>query len=384
MEKKEKLGIYVHIPFCKSKCGYCDFCSHSPASAAEIERYLNALMLHMQDFAAAASDFVVDTVYFGGGTPTLLTAKQLCALLTCVRETFTLEKGTEITTEANPGTVDRHALRTLRRGGFNRISLGMQSADDAELRALGRIHTVADLRRAYDDARKAGFENINLDLMYGIPLETCDSFRRALELVCDLAPEHLSVYGLKIEAGTPFYAARDRLPLPDEETEYGMYLDAHRLLGAAGYTHYEISNFALPGFASRHNLRYWLGAPYLGFGVAAHSCFHNQRFAYTTDMDAYLREMESPVAMSNILTECTDLDVFTKEIEYIMLRMRLFAGISLADYREVFGRDFIAKYGRKLERYLAGGFAEAKDGRVALTAKGMYISNYILSDILEF
>lgn len=384
MEEKEKLGIYIHIPFCKSKCGYCDFCSHPPASAQEIERYLNALLLHMQDFSAAAADYTVDTVYFGGGTPTLLTAKQLCTLLDCVRDAFALEKSAEITTEANPGTVDRRALRTLRKGGFNRISFGLQSADDAELRALGRIHTAADLARSYDDARRAGFENINLDLMYGIPQQTRESFRRSLDFVRDLDPEHLSVYGLKIEEGTPFYAARDRLPLPDEETEYNMYFDAHRTLTDAGYEHYEISNFARLGFRSRHNLRYWLDEKYLGFGVAAHSYFNNQRYAYTTDIDAYIREMESPTELASILTECTDIDRFTRETEYVMLRLRLFDGISLSAYRQTFGRDFLAKYGKKLERYLAGGFARAAVDRIALTAKGMYVSNYILSDLLEF
>ena len=384
MKEKEKLGIYIHIPFCKSKCGYCDFCSHPPASAQEIERYLNALLLHMQDFSAAAADYTVDTVYFGGGTPTMLSAKQLCALLDCVRDSFTLEKDAEITTEANPGTVDRRALRALRKCGFNRISFGLQSADDAELRALGRVHTAADLTRAYDDARRAGFMNISLDLMYGIPRQTRESFRRSLDFARGLDPEHLSVYGLKIEEGTPFYAARERLSLPDEESEYNMYFDAHRVLGEAGYEHYEISNFARRGFRSRHNLRYWLDEKYLGFGVSAHSYFNNQRYAYTTDIDAYIREMESPTELASILTECTDIDVFTKETEYVMLRLRLFDGISLPAYRAEFGRDFLAKYGKKLERYLAGGFARAAADRIALTAKGMYVSNYILSDLLDF
>ena len=383
MEEKETLGIYIHIPFCKSKCGYCDFCSHPPA-AGEVERYINALLLHMQDFSAAAAGYTVDTVYFGGGTPTLLTAKQLCTLLCGVRDSFAVAKNAEITTEANPGTVDRHALRTLQKGGFNRISFGLQSADDAELRALGRVHTVADFTRAYADARRAGFENISLDLMYGIPHETRESFRRSLEFARDLAPEHLSVYGLKIEEGTPFYDRRGSLPLPDEETEYNMYFDAHRLLCDAGYEHYEISNFARPGFRSRHNLRYWLDAKYLGFGVAAHSYFNNQRYAYTTDIGAYMREMESPTDMASILAECTDIDVFTKETEYVMLRLRLFEGVSLADYRHTFGRDFLAKYGKKLERYIAGGFVRVTAASVALTAKGMYVSNYILSDLLDF
>lgn len=384
MQEKQPLGIYIHIPFCKSKCGYCDFCSHPPESEREIERYLNALMLNMQDFSAAAQSCSVDTVYIGGGTPTLLAPKQLHALLDCVRDAFDVEKDAEITTEANPGTVDRRALRALRKSGVNRISFGLQSANDAELRALGRIHTRADFEKSYADARQAGFENINIDLMYGIPYQTRESFAKTLDFVRALSPEHLSVYGLKIEEGTPFYAKRDSLPLPDEETEYKLYLDAHRTLSDAGFEHYEVSNFARRGFRSRHNLRYWLGENYLGFGVAAHSYFNNQRYAYVADMDAYIREMESPRDMAGILSECTDIDVFTKETEYVMLRLRLFEGLSLDAYKATFGRDFLAKYGKKLERYIAGGFMHAKVGRIAFTVKGMYVSNYILSDLLEF
>ncbi len=384
MQEKQPLGIYIHIPFCKSKCGYCDFCSHPPESEREIERYLNALMLNMQDFSAAAQGCSVDTVYIGGGTPTLLAPKQLHALLDCVRDAFDVEKDAEITAEANPGTVDRRALRALRKSGVNRISFGLQSANDAELRALGRIHTRADFEKSYADARQAGFENINIDLMYGIPYQTRESFAKTLDFVRALSPEHLSVYGLKIEEGTPFYARRDSLPLPDEETEYKLYLDAHRTLSDAGFEHYEVSNFARRGFRSRHNLRYWLDENYLGFGVAAHSYFNNQRYAYVSDMDAYIREMESPRDMAGILSECTDIDVFTKETEYVMLRLRLFEGLSLDAYKATFGRDFLAKYGKKLERYIAGGFMHAKVGRIAFTVKGMYVSNYILSDLLEF
>ena len=384
MQEKQPLGIYIHIPFCKSKCGYCDFCSHPPESEREIERYLNALMLNMQDFSAAAQNCSVDTVYIGGGTPTLLAPKQLHALLDCVRDAFDVEKDAEITAEANPGTVDRRALRALRKSGVNRISFGLQSANDAELRALGRIHTRADFEKSYADARQAGFENINIDLMYGIPYQTRESFAKTLDFVRALSPEHLSVYGLKIEEGTPFYARRDSLPLPDEETEYKLYLDAHRTLSDAGFEHYEVSNFARRGFRSRHNLRYWLDENYLGFGVAAHSYFNNQRYAYVSDMDAYIREMESPRDMAGILSECTDIDVFTKETEYVMLRLRLFEGLSLDAYKATFGRDFLAKYGKKLERYIAGGFMHAKVGRIAFTVKGMYVSNYILSDLLEF
>ena len=300
--EKQTLGIYIHIPFCKSKCGYCDFCSHAPRDG-ETDRYLNALMLHMQDLAEAAKDYAVDTVFIGGGTPTLLSKKQMKTLLACVRDSFSIEKGAEFTVEANPGTVDKAYLRALVFMGVNRISFGLQSADDRELAALGRIHTCSEFLESYTAARAAGFRNINVDLMYGIPYQTEESFRKTLAFVKDLAPEHISVYGLKIEEGTPFYAKRDRLPLPDEETEYKMYRMADAELSAAGYKHYEISNYARQGFESRHNKRYWLDEKYLGFGVAAHSYFNGQRYAYTEDMEKYMREMEHPHDMASILTE---------------------------------------------------------------------------------
>ncbi len=381
--EKEKLGIYVHIPFCKSKCGYCDFCSHAPAKG-EIARYLNALMLHMQDFSGAAAAYSVDTVFIGGGTPTLLTKKQMKALIECIRASFKLEKDAEFTVEANPGTVDKGYLRALRAMGVNRISFGLQSASDLELRALGRIHTRDEFAESFRAARAAGFRNINVDLMYGIPHQTAESFQETLRYVRTLDPEHISVYGLKIEEGTPFFAQRDILPLPDEETEYTMYRKAHSVLEAAGYKHYEISNYARPGFASRHNLRYWQDEKYLGFGVAAHSYFKNQRYAYTEDIEAYIREMENPKNMSAILSECTDIDVFTQETEYVMLRMRLFEGLSIYAYNRIFGKDFLKTYGEKLRRYVEGGFVKLDSVRCAFTVKGMYVSNYILSDILEF
>lgn len=381
--EKEKLGIYVHIPFCKSKCGYCDFCSHTPAKG-ETERYLNALMLHIQDFSGTASAYTVDTVYIGGGTPTILEKKQIKALLECIRASFKLEKGVEFTVEANPGTVDKGYLRSLFSLGVNRISFGLQSASDKELRALGRIHTRDEFSASFKAARAAGFRNINVDLMYGIPHQTLDSFAETLSFVQSLNPEHISVYGLKIEEGTRFYAERETLPLPDEEEEYKMYRKAHYALEATGYHHYEISNFAREGFASRHNLRYWQNDSYLGFGVAAHSYFKNQRYAYCTDMEAYMQEMEHPNNMAAILSECSDIDVFTKETEYVMLRMRLFEGLLLHEYRNTFGKDFVKKYGERLKRYVAGGFVTLDDTHCAFTVKGMYVSNYILSDILDF
>ncbi|MBQ4150200.1 MAG: radical SAM family heme chaperone HemW [Clostridia bacterium] len=382
--QKEKLGIYVHIPFCKSKCGYCDFCSHPPKKG-EADRYLNALMLNMQDFSGAAQDFSVDTVYIGGGTPTLLTKKQMKDLVECIYSSFNVEKGAEFTVEANPGTVDKGYLKHLASLGINRISFGLQSASDIELRTLGRIHFAKDFIESFKAARAAGFTNISVDLMYGIPYQTLESFEKTLELVKSLRPEHISVYGLKIEEGTRFFEEQDTLPLPDEETEYKMYRTAHSLLEGAGYEHYEISNYARAGFASKHNLRYWNNEKYLGFGVSAHSYFSAQRFAFTKDIEKYMCEMEkSEPNIQSILSECNDIDIFTRESEYVMLRMRLFKGVNLAQYYSTFGEDFAKKYGEKLARYINGGFVTLDDKKCAFTLKGMYVSNYILSDILDF
>lgn len=381
--EKEKLGIYIHIPFCKSKCGYCDFCSHPPKSG-ETDRYLNAVMLHMQDLSGAAEDHIIDTVYIGGGTPSLLSRKQMKSLIECINTSFNIDRDVEFTVEANPGTVDKGYLRALASMGVNRISFGFQSASDTELKALGRIHTAADLTASFKAARAAGFKNINVDIMYGIPHQTAESFGNTLDFVRSLAPEHISVYGLKIEEGTRFYKEQDSLPLPDEETEYKMYRTAHTVLENSGYKHYEISNFSRRGFESKHNMRYWKDEKYLGFGVSAHSYFAGQRYAYVDDIEKYMLEMEHPKDMAHILAECTDIDMFTKETEYVMLRMRLFDGVDLGDYRREFGRDFVKKYGEKLYSYIRGGFVKLDGMRCAFTVKGMYVSNYILSEILDF
>ena len=371
------------MPFCVSKCGYCDFCSHPPKNG-ETERYLNALLLNMQDFAVSAKDFSVDTVFIGGGTPTLLSKKQIKDIIDCLYTYFNIEKGAEITIEANPGTVDKKTLRSFVSMGINRISFGLQSADNGELRALGRIHTAEEFVESFKAARAAGFKNINIDLMYGIPNQTKESFEKTLDFAKSLSPEHISVYGLKIEEGTPFYERQNTLALPDEESEYRMYRAAHTSLCAAGYDHYEISNYSRRGFEAKHNLRYWKNEKYPGFGVSAHSYFGGQRYAYTDDIEAYMLEMEHPRDMACVLSECTDIDVFTKETEYVMLRLRLFYGVNLAEYRSEFGEDFMRKYGERLKKYIDGGFVKADSQRCAFTVKGMYVSNYILSEILDF
>ena len=278
-DRPDKLGIYIHIPFCRSKCDYCDFYSLA-GQEDRMDAYQKALLAHLRETAPVASSFSVDTVYFGGGTPSFYGAKRLKELLNVVKKLFHLEKDAEITFEANPDSADFKSLRTLRHAGFNRISLGMQSACPNELAAVHRPHSVEQGDEAVAAARKAKLNNLSLDLIYGLPGQTPDSWQQTVGHALSLEPEHLSCYGLKVEEGTPL-AARVAAGevLPDDDTQADLYLWTVERLKQAGYVQYEISNFAKPGYESRHNLRYWLTQPYIGFGPGAHSDFGGRRYA---------------------------------------------------------------------------------------------------------
>lgn len=368
-------GIYIHVPFCRKKCQYCDFCSVAASSEPMRAAYVVRLCDELARTSPTAHGRRFDTVYFGGGTPTLLTAQQLCDILAAVRQYYTVEADAEITLECNPATVDGDALHTLRRGGFNRLSIGMQSANDAELCALGRIHRHADVLRTVDAARAAGFDNLSLDLMYGIPGQTQDSFAKTLQQAIALAPEHLSAYSLIIEPGTPFYDRRDTLPLPDEDALCAMTEQLLTTLRGAGYERYEISNFSRPGKESRHNLHYWSMDDYLGFGPAAHALWCGTRTGHSRDIAAYLdgADITEP---EEVLNRDAERD------EYVMLRLRLARGIDKAAYRARFDEPFDARYAARLAPYLAAGYARSDADTVALTDRGMDISNHILSELL--
>ncbi|MEG1988970.1 MAG: radical SAM family heme chaperone HemW, partial [Oscillibacter sp.] len=277
------LGLYVHIPFCKSKCVYCDFYS-LPGSEARMDAYTDALCAHLTETAPFAAGHRVDTVYFGGGTPSYLGVKRLTKILSVIQKKYQVAKDAEITLEANPDSADRWKdLRTLRRAGFNRVSLGMQSACDGELAAIGRIHTMAQVTAAVENCRKAKLKNVSLDLIYGLPGQTLDRWKDNLSAAVALAPQHLSCYGLKVEEGTPLWEKKDSADLPGDEVQAEMYLYTVEFLREHGYAQYEISNFAQPGFASRHNLKYWQLQEYAGFGPGAHSDFGGVRYAYEKD-----------------------------------------------------------------------------------------------------
>lgn len=284
----DKLGIYIHIPFCRSKCDYCDFYSLAGRDD-RMDAYQKALLAHIKETAPLARGIPVDTVYVGGGTPSYYGGKRLKELLAAVQKQYSVERDAEITLEANPDSVDARSLRGLRRAGFNRLSLGMQSACPEELLAVHRPHTQEQTDQAVAAAKRAKFKNLSLDLIYGLPGQTMDSWKATVEHALSLIPQHLSCYGLKVEEGTPL-AARTAAgeALPDDDAQADLYLWTVGRLERAGYCQYEISNFAKPGYASQHNLRYWLTRPYIGFGPGAHSDFGGRRYSFLRDLDRYI------------------------------------------------------------------------------------------------
>ena len=381
-----RLGIYIHIPFCLSKCAYCDFNSAVPESRELMVRYVDALIAHMESYRSAAAEYGTDTVFIGGGTPTALPPDELFRVIRAARRVFRVPRDAEFTVEANPATVSYSTLTRLRRMGVNRLSMGLQSAHENELKALGRIHTRRDFARSFRMARDAKFDNINVDLMFGIPYQTRESLAKTLAYVVHLAPEHISLYNLKIEPGTPFFQNYAALAptLPGEDAEADMYLSSIRYLRANGWRQYEISNFARPRRACRHNLKYWNCDEYLGFGVSAHSFFNGNRFSIIRDVNRYIEGVCVKESRVRITDECEEIGERERMGEYVMLRLRLNAGIDEAEFNRRFGYSFDALYGEKCRKYAEGGFMTVRGGVTALTPAGMFVSNTILSDLLDF
>lgn len=379
-----KLGIYIHVPFCYSKCAYCDFYSFVPKDETIYERYVNALLSHMEYYKNAVSQRTPDSVYIGGGTPTALPQEQLLRIIRGVRHTFHLAKNTEFTVEVNPATASYRTLVRMRRAGVNRLSIGLQSANGEELKALSRIHSRAEFEQCFQDARRAKIENISVDLMFGIPRQTQESLLWSIDYVTRLHPEHISLYNLKIEPGTPFYRIRHQLPLPDEDTEFDMYRSACALLEKREYKQYEISNFARPGKMCKHNLKYWNCEEYLGFGPSAHSYFNGTRFSFVPNIQAYIKGIEHIDSDIGITASSEEIKGKARMGEYIMLKFRLSEGLPLGEFRRTFGSDFLELYGAKLPFYLKKGYMVRRGDNIALTHAGMFVSNYILSDILTF
>lgn len=374
---KKRLGIYLHIPFCRQKCLYCDFCSFPRYDEETPAQYIAALRRELLQYAAHCGDYTVDSVYFGGGTPTLLKGSALVSILETIDHSYRLDLNAEITAECNPATGGYDSFCEMRKGGFNRLSIGLQSIHDRELRALGRIHSYSEFEKTFFEARRAGFDNISADLMSGIPLQTTESFLASVKGVCALSPEHISVYGLIVEENTPFGQMGDRLILPSEEAAREMYFAGIELLDSKGYKQYEISNFARCGYESRHNLKYWNCEEFLGVGLTAYSDFGGARFGNSEDLDAYLTG-GSIEALREYPTASQ------RKNEYVMLRLRLCDGVDANDFARRFGEDFEETFGSRLARYVCHGLTEKTSVGWRLTPKGFYVSNAVLSEILDF
>ena len=373
---KKSLGLYIHIPFCRQKCNYCDFCSVAKPSGEFVDAYLKGLLSCIEKWSERARGHVVDTVYIGGGTPTTLTARQLSSVIDSCAKNYSFSDNPEISCECNPATGSREFFRELRGAGINRLSIGVQSANDDELRALGRIHDFRGFVGTYNEARGAGFDNISVDLMYGIPLQTVSSFEKTLDDITALSPEHISAYCLKVEENTPFGKMADRLILPDEDEQFEMYRLCVDKLRAAGYDRYEISNFAKRGRESRHNMRYWLGEDYLGFGAAAHSYFEGERFSFAPNIAAFANGTCD-------LSEGEKIEGRELMSEFVMLRMRLREGVLFEEFERRFGCAFYEAF-PAAKRFEGTGHAICDGASYRFGDEGFFVSSYILSEILDF
>lgn len=408
----KELELYLHIPFCERKCAYCDFLS-APADLPVRISYIKKLQEEIAYYGAQYGEYQVSSIFFGGGTPTILEGYQLAAILETVKEHFNITTDAEITVECNPGTLTAGKAEKLVQAGFNRISMGLQSADDRELQLLGRIHNFAQFLESYDLARKAGFRNINVDLMSALPGQTLKSWQDTLQKVTALRPEHISAYSLIIEEGTPFYerfAEDERIReegghprlLPEEDVERQMYELTETFLHTKGYERYEISNYAKPGYECRHNCGYWIRKDYLGLGLGASSLVEHQRFQNTSELKTYLEQEYSPqcegqherIAETIQLQEETGLtqtghhihietlDKKSEMEEFMFLGLRLMAGISRQQFEKKFQVTLNSVYGEVLRKLKGEQLIEEVAGYVRLTEHGIDVSNYVLAEFL--
>ena len=377
----KELEIYIHIPFCIKKCAYCDFLS-GPSSAGEREKYVELLCKEIRLAKEKTKDYTVSTVFFGGGTPSILTADQMMRIMTAVKDTFKIESDAEISMEMNPGTVSGDKLNGYKAAGINRLSIGLQSTDNTELKNLGRIHTFEEFLESYRAARNAGFDNINVDLMSAIPGQNLLSWETSLRCIMELEPEHISAYSLIVEPGTPFYdrygeeKTDPSIPsLPEEEEERQMYYVTKQMMKEHGYHRYEISNYAKDGYECRHNKGYWRRIPYLGFGVGAATLFEHTRYSNPSDVDEY-KECFMEKYHGEELTLKEEME------EFMFLGLRMMEGISKTEFKKAFDREYDEVYAEVTERFLKEGFLKSEGDRIALTDKGIDVSNMIFVEFM--
>ena len=374
-KENSPMEIYIHIPFCIRKCDYCDFLS-GPSGPEEQADYVQALLREIQAVEEGEGRSV-SSIFIGGGTPSVLDERLLGDILKEIRNRFKIEECAEITIEVNPGTANIGKLQAYREMGINRLSIGLQSPQDRELKILGRIHNYEQFLETYQEARTVGFDNINIDLMSAIPDQTYEGWVKNLRTVAELEPEHISAYSLIVEEGTPF-AAR-KLNLPDEDTEYNMYEATAQILKEYGFEQYEISNYARKGRKCRHNVGYWTRQDYLGFGLGASSLYGKERFANTADMKKYLENSRNPEKIREKEPSLTREDEMA---EFMFLGLRMTKGISKADFQRCFGCTIESVYGEVLEKYESMELLLEKDGRIFLSREGIHVSNSIMAEFL--
>lgn len=401
---KKNLQLYIHIPFCVRKCSYCDFLSFSTDERTQLA-YANALIREIEFYGPQMSQYMVNTIYIGGGTPTWLNEDKMVEILDAVYTYFNVSSDAEVSMECNPGTVTAAKLEKYRRAGVNRLSIGLQSADDEELQILGRIHTFEQFLKTYEMARNAGFGNINVDLISGIPYQTAEKFLHTLQKVVRLKPDHISAYSLIIEKGTPFYdaykfdavkqeAGMQTEVLPTEDEVYRIYKLTQQYLTQAGYEQYEISNFAHPGFECEHNIGYWTRENYLGLGLGAASLVENVRYSNTMELYQYIdncqdikwveymQEDESCVTGTNLHASVDVVSRKAQMEEFMFLGLRQNCGVTREQFERAFGIPIDGIYKNALDYLRDEGLLDTSEGRIVLTEKGMDLSNFALAQFL--
>ena len=379
MKIRPRLGIYIHIPFCASKCGYCDFYSLAGCDNM-MEKYHKALITHLEESAPGIKNYEVDSVYFGGGTPSYYGAERLMELFNVLKLNGNVRLDAEVTVECNPDSVNREDLKLMRQEGVTRLSMGVQSSNNDLLKLIGRRHNFRQAQDAFHMAREAGFDNISLDLIYGLPTQTKSDWAESVGKIIEMHPEHISCYGLKLEEGTPMYEDYRNSPvLPDEDEQADMYFYAAETLNRYGYKQYEISNFAAPGFESRHNLKYWTLDDYMGFGPGAASSVGNLRYTFVKDLKRYIACVNR---RTSLVEEYETVDALERSVEYVMLGMRTSRGISENDYRKRAQSNWSAIH-KVLVAFQEKGWVEQTEDRWHFTVPGYLISNTLIGILLE-
>lgn len=387
----KNVGLYIHIPFCKQKCQYCDFKSYTGKEKL-IDTYIKWLEFELKgvgegnrlDYENNLDDLaVVKSIYIGGGTPSFIDGKYIEEILSIANEYYTVDDNAEITIEVNPGTIDKDKFETYLRSGINRISIGLQSTHDRLLKELGRIHTYEDFLNTYNLARSVGFKNINVDLMLGLPNQSLQDLEESLKEIIKLNPEHISVYSLIIEEGTLFYKKLEmnEIVLPDDELERKMYWGTKKKLENAGYVHYEISNFAKPGFESKHNLSCWNQEEYIGIGVAAHSYTNDVRYSNIDSIEEYIKNYEEDNETDNFVFHEKQTKI-SKMKEFMMLELRKIQGIRIQDFKNKFGENPIYLYRKELEKLVNEELLEIDGDIIKLTNKGIDLANLVWEEFV--